>query len=178
MGPHDEPGRNGHWVRAAAERFGRPLTLYTSRVVGGDVERARDIVQEAFLRLCSQDERAVGPQLPQWLYAVCRNRALDVRRKERRMSLLDESQTEAFASDSPDPAQSAQQRDDSSNVLALLGDLPANQQEVIRLKFQHGLSYKQIAEVTRLSVSNVGFLIHTGLKSLRQRLNVNEQLKT
>lgn len=174
MGPH-EPGRNGHWVRAAAERFGRPLTLYTARVVGGDVERARDIVQEAFLRLCSQDERAVSGQLPQWLYAVCRNRALDVRRKERRMSLLDESQTDAFASDSPDPAQAAQHRDDAANVLALLGGLPANQQEVIRLKFQHGLSYKQIADVTRLSVSNVGFLIHTGLKTLRQRLNVNEQ---
>ena len=52
--------------------------------------------------------------------------------------------------------------------------LPANQQEVIRLKFQHGLSYKQIAEVTQLSVSNVGFLIHAGLKTLRQRLNPNQ----
>jgi RNA polymerase sigma-70 factor (ECF subfamily) len=55
--------------------------------------------------------------------------------------------------------------------VAFLGDLPANQQEAIRLKFQHELSYKQIAEVTQLSVSNVGFLIHTGLKTLRQRLN-------
>ena len=45
---------------------------------------------------------------------------------------------------------------------------------MIRLKFQHGLSYKQIAEVTQLSVSNVGFLIHTGLKALRERLNPNE----
>jgi RNA polymerase sigma-70 factor (ECF subfamily) len=90
------------------------------------------------------------------------------------MRLLDETQTEAFASAAPDPAQAAQHRDDSSNVLALLGELPANQQEVIRLKFQHGLSYKQIAEVTQLSVSNVGFLMHTGLKTLRQLLNPNE----
>ena len=165
-----KPGRNGHWVRAAAERFARPLTLYTARVVGGDAERARDIVQEAFLRLCAQDERAVAPQLPQWLYAVCRNRALDVKRKERRMSLLGEAETETFVSPAPDPAHIAQKRDDSTSVLALLGKLPANQQEVIRLKFQHGLSYKQIAEVTQLSVSNVGFLIHTGLKTIRRQI--------
>jgi len=174
MGSHDEPGRNGQWARAAAERYERPLVLYTARIVA-DADRARDIVQEAFLRLCAQDEREVSGQLPQWLYAVCRNRALDVRRKERRMSLLDETQTEAFASTAPDPAHVAQHRDDASNVLALLGELPANQQEVIRLKFQHGLSYKQIAEVTQLSVSNVGFLIHTGLKALRRRLNPSEQ---
>lgn len=173
MAAHDEPGRNGQWVRAAVGRFERPLVLYTARLVA-DADRARDIVQEAFLRLCAQDECEVGPQLPQWLYAVCRNRALDVKRKERRMSLLDEAQAETLASESPDPSRAVEHRDDSSNVQSLLAALPANQQEVIRLKFQHGLSYKQIAEVTQLSVSNVGFLIHTGLKALRERLNPNE----
>jgi RNA polymerase sigma-70 factor (ECF subfamily) len=48
--------------------------------------------------------------------------------------------------------------------------LPRNQQECIRLKFQSGLSYKQISDVTNLTATNVGFLIHTGLKTLRQRL--------
>ena len=47
--------------------------------------------------------------------------------------------------------------------------LPANQQEVLRLKFQNGFSYKQIAGITGLSVSNVGFLIHTGIQRLRKR---------
>jgi len=48
--------------------------------------------------------------------------------------------------------------------------LSVNQQEVLRLKFQHGLSYRQIAEVTRLTVTNVGFLIHAGLKKLRRQM--------
>jgi RNA polymerase sigma-70 factor (ECF subfamily) len=170
MGRHDEPGSNGHWVRAAAARYQRPLVLYTARLVA-DADAARDIVQEAFLRLCAQDEREVAPRLPQWLYAVCRNRALDVKRKERRMSLLDDEQTELVSSETSNPLRIAERRDDATSIVALLGDLPANQQEAIRLKFQHELSYKQIAEVTQLSVSNVGFLIHTGLKTLRQRLN-------
>ena len=55
-----------------------------------------------------------------------------------------------------------------------LDDLPANQQEVIRLKFQNDLSYREISRITKLSESNVGFLIHTGLKTLRHRVRALE----
>ena len=55
-------------------------------------------------------------------------------------------------------------------VTACLDKLSANQREVIRLKFQQGMSYKEISEVTGLSSGNVGFLIHTGLKRMRSLL--------
>ncbi|MEZ6147070.1 MAG: sigma factor-like helix-turn-helix DNA-binding protein [Planctomycetaceae bacterium] len=42
------------------------------------------------------------------------------------------------------------------------------------MKFQHGLSYREIAAVTDLTATNVGFLIHTGLKRLREQLNRDE----
>ena len=51
-----------------------------------------------------------------------------------------------------------------------LEQLPDNQREVIRLKFQQELSYKEISEATGLAVGNVGFLLHTGLKRLRSLL--------
>ena len=56
-------------------------------------------------------------------------------------------------------------------ILRLLETLPSNQQEVIRLRFQNDFSYREISAVTDLSVSNVGFLIHTGLKAIRRKLN-------
>ena len=62
----------------------------------------------------------------------------------------------------------------SSDLAAALSRLSANQQEVIRLKFQHGLKYREIAEVTGLSVTNVGFLIHTGIKKLRDALGESQ----
>jgi RNA polymerase sigma-70 factor (ECF subfamily) len=63
------------------------------------------------------------------------------------------------------------ERQESANALfRLLDALSPNQREVIRLKFQNDLSYREIAEVTRLSVTNVGFLLHTGLKNLRELL--------
>ena len=77
-----------------------------------------------------------------------------------------------MTSDEPEPSDAAEQSDTVSHILRTMKDLPGNQQEVIRLKFQHGLSYKQISEVTKLSVTNVGFLIHTGIKTLKRRLAV------
>ena len=52
-----------------------------------------------------------------------------------------------------------------------LATLPPRTQEVLRLRFQEGLSYKEIAGVMQLTVSHVGVLIHNGLKSLRARLD-------
>ena len=37
------------------------------------------------------------------------------------------------------------------------------------VKFQNDLSYQQIAEITKTTANNVGVLIHTALKTLRQR---------
>ena len=64
----------------------------------------------------------------------------------------------------------AEQNAGYAEVLTALGDLPTNQKECIRLKFQDGLSYAEISEVTGLTSSNVGYLIHMGLKALRTRL--------
>jgi RNA polymerase sigma-70 factor (ECF subfamily) len=62
-------------------------------------------------------------------------------------------------------------RDESESLVArLLERMPQPQQEVIRLKFQQDLSYRDIARITRLSEGNVGYLIHTGLKDLRQQM--------
>lgn len=72
----------------------------------------------------------------------------------------------------PDPAHAMERKERFEEVLRFLDRLPENQREVIRLKFQGDLSYKEISEVTGLSVSNVGFLIHTGIKRLRSLMDV------
>jgi RNA polymerase sigma-70 factor (ECF subfamily) len=158
-----------HWVIDAVNRFEGPLTLYAARLLG-DRDRARDVVQDTFLKLCSQCSGELEPRLAEWLFTVCRNRALDVLRKERRMNSLSDEHMATRASGVPDPADSTEMRDMSERVLDLLDALPANQREVIRLKFQNGFSYREISRISGHSVSNVGFLIHVGLKTLRQRV--------
>jgi RNA polymerase sigma-70 factor (ECF subfamily) len=65
-----------------------------------------------------------------------------------------------------------EQKDSAAQVMTMMRRLPEREQEVLRLKFQGGLSYEEIARVTGLSASNVGFLIHSAVKKLRARLGV------
>ena len=155
-------------VRSALSQYEGPLLRYAQRITG-DAERARDVVQETFLRLWREDSDVINGRLPQWLYTVCRNYAFDVRRKETRMTTMAEPMAAETPAREPPPDEAAVTSDTADRVLEWLDLLPANQQEVIRLKFQNGLRYKQIAEVTGLSVTNVGFLIHKGVKTLRER---------
>jgi RNA polymerase sigma factor (sigma-70 family) len=157
------------WFAGVVRQYEQPLVLYAARITR-DLERARDVVQEAFLKLAQMDRQDVEPRLAEWLYTVCRNRSLDVRRKEKRVSPLAEGSVERQEAVDPLPDEHLERRESADQALRLLERLPDNQQEVIRLRFQHGMSYQQISDVTGLSVSNVGFLLHVGLKALRERM--------
>jgi len=179
------------WVQNALDEHGSALLRYAVRLLGGDVETAHDVVQDTFVKLCTANQDEISNHLAAWLYTVCRNRALDIKRKERRMSAMSDSiplrnpadekpGRAASPSDRGDPADTVEQPETRSEVFAAFDQLPSNQQEVLRLKFQSQLSYKSIAKVLNLSVSNVGYLIHTGLKTLREQLGatVNPQPAT
>ena len=56
----------------------------------------------------------------------------------------------------------------------MLPNLPDNQQEALRLKFDGSLSYKAITKVLETTPGNVGVMIHAGLKKLREQLNPSE----
>ena len=68
------------------------------------------------------------------------------------------------------PGEALEHRDQVAHVLGRLESLPEKQREALRLKFQSGLSYREIAGVMGESVGNVGWLIHMGIKGLRGRL--------
>ena len=158
------------WIRRAVARYERPLTQYAAGMLR-DGDRARDVVQETFCRLCRQDLADVRDRVAEWLYTVCRNCALDVLRKEGRVKPLSDATLQLSPSAAPPPSDPAETRDELRTVLEAMEALPPNQREVVRLKFQQELSYKQIAAVTGLSVGNVGYLLHTALHTLRKTLN-------
>ena len=63
-----------------------------------------------------------------------------------------------------------EEKQTASQIFQFIDKLPKNQREVLYLKFQSDLSYKEISEVTKLSVSNVGFLIHTAVRTIRKQM--------
>lgn len=132
-----------------------------------DLDRARDVVQDTFIRLYDQEPGKVTDGLKSWLYTVCRNRALDLLRREKRLVSMDDDAWRETRSTAPDPSETLENNEKRNEVMRYLERLPENQREVIRLKFQADLTYKEISDVTGLTVSNVGFLLHTGLRRLR-----------
>ena len=167
-------GDKADWIHSALARYEGMLVRYAAHITG-DLEKAKDVVQDTFMRLCKQKPSQIEDHLAQWLFTVCRNRALDVQRKENRMVPITETQS-TRASSEPGALRLLEQKEAMSQVMLTLEQLPSNQQEVIRLKFQNGMSYREIGQVTQLSVSNVGFLIHTGLKTIRQKLSAQPGL--
>lgn len=85
--PKSSPAPDAEWIRRILDEYGDQLLRYSARWLHGDTDRAADVVQDAFVQLCRPDTKKPEPQhLKAWLYAVCRNRALDIARKERRMT--------------------------------------------------------------------------------------------
>lgn len=168
-----------NWIESAIETYESPLLRYAQHFVG-DMETARDVVQDTFLQLCRKPDPELKPRLAQWLYTVCRNRSIDVIRKEKRMKrTADQGTTHDDpvgssitdpADQRPGPGAEAELAEDATGLLRQIKKLPERQQEVLRLKFHGGLSYKEIASVMGLTSTNVGFILHSAISKLRQRM--------
>jgi len=163
------------WIREALDQYERPLVRY-ARSITGDVERARDVVQETFLKLCKADRAQVDGHLAAWLYTVTRNGALSVVRKEGRMDTLSDAQAAGLPDATAGPHERAAANETNARVVALLARLPEEQREACRLKFQDGLSYREIAQVMEVSLGKVSKLVTAALATLRKELTAGDAL--
>jgi RNA polymerase sigma factor (sigma-70 family) len=152
-------------IDAALQRYEKPLISY-ARTITNDLESARDAVQETFLRLSRQDVKALEPRLAPWLYFVCRNCALDHVRKVARF--FTDALNEDFPAEGASPAAEAAATDETERLRWMIAQLPQQQREIVNLKFEAGLSYKEIAEAMRMSVSSVGVQLHAAVQTLRR----------
>ena len=161
------------------ERYEGPLLRFATRTCRrGDRDRAQDIVQSTFLRLVRVAREKNGAltdtngreveNLSAWLYRVTRNLAIDEARKEERMEKRMQAVAVSEVQDAP--VSRAETAELVSLVEAKLDALPENQRDVLILKVQEQKSYREISSITGLSVSNVGYLIHRGLKSLASEM--------
>ena len=157
------------WIIGLVERYEKPLCRYALSLAG-DLALAKDAVQETFLRLCKVDQRRLNGYEAAWLFRVCRSRVIDMQRKDKPMQVLTHEQAATLPDPGHTPSESAQQHDVRQILPRLMNRLPERQREAIHLKFQQCLSYREIARVMKVSESNVGFLIHTGVKTLRDEM--------
>jgi len=166
--------RKAAWVQTALERYERPLLQYAMSIVQ-DLDRARDIVQDTFMRLHNQEQEAIEGHLSQWLFTVCRNCSLKSLKKEDRYIYVESSEFEQKRCDGLTPFMELERKERVTRLMELVKELPKNQQEVVRLRFHHHHSYQEISDITRLSVGNVGFLLNAAMRNLRSKMERDEK---
>lgn len=152
------------------EQYQATLLRYATRVLN-NAEAAQDVVQEAFIRLHENRDKVRAKRVPikGWLFRTTHNAAVDYIRKESRLRLLHERQSKQ--------AESISGKDDQVHcderkelVLQHLNSLKPMEREVLVLRMQEEMSYKEIAEVISRSQGYVGTLIHTATRKLTRCL--------
>lgn len=147
-----------------------PLLSYALRLLG-ERAAAEDVVQEAFMKLHAQFAEVREPR--RWLYRTVHNLALNQRRQASKVVPLtqpNETPTVDTADPEPLPDEQIVRWEGIGLVRLSLGTLDERSREVIRLKFNEDLSYKEISERTGLAPGHVGYLLHHALKAIAAEL--------
>jgi len=152
-----------------------PLLGYALRYTG-EPRLAEDVVQEAFMKLHAQFESVEKPR--PWLYRTVHNLALNQRRDAQKTVPLEPAagneNENSSATETADPALLPDEQiirlEGIGLVRISLAALDERSRELIRLKFNDELSYKDIAARMGLTTSNVGFILHHALKTIAAEL--------
>jgi len=153
-----------------------PLLNYALRLVG-ERSVAEDMVQDAFMKLHAQFDQVREPR--RWLYRTVHNQALNHRRQAGKIVSLnphpEESEQAVPDTSDPQPLPDEQiARWEGIGLVRLsLETLDDRSREVVRLKFNEGLSYKEISARTGLKIGHVGYLLHHALKAIADELSKN-----
>ena len=99
-----------------------------------------------------------------WLFKIAQNVGLDYLSARRQHLPLDAAADVAIEGT---PEKHAELRSDLARLAALTADLPARGRDLIALKYGASLNNRLIAELTGLSESNVGTVLHRLVKTLR-----------
>jgi RNA polymerase sigma-70 factor, ECF subfamily len=149
---------------AALVRMHQPRAVTLATQLVKDEHDAREIVQEAFLRVYRALDRFAGESsFFTWLYRIVKNLAIDfMRRPQRRESesldaILSEYRPElaGSAAASPDPYEALVNKQLQYTLERSVRSLPSYHRSVIEMRELQGLSYEEIAQATGVSKGTI-----------------------
>ena len=136
-----------------------------------DVQAAEDAVQDIFLKLWTVADR-FDPEIASestFVAMIARRRLIDLSRK-RSWNTTGAIELDSFKNPEMDAAARSEINDEAAKAQQLLGQLPADQQQVIKLSVYDGLSHSRISEATGLSLGTVKTHLRRGMMKLRSAL--------
>ncbi len=143
---------------------------------------AEDIAQDVFIEVYRSIERfRRKSKLSTWLYRIAVNKSLNYIRDNKKntwfqsLDILFNENTNAKVLEPEDsknnmPDKITENKETSGYIYEAINALPENQQIAFTLKKYEDLSYKEIADVMKLSLSSVESLIFRAKKNLQKKL--------
>ena len=168
---------NREAVSQLLERHTRRVRDYV-RMLVKDNDVADDLTQEILIKVVKvldEGRYTDKGRFPPWLLRIARNRVLDYFRAQKQDKTVSESSSgfdilgsTNFAEPSiEDKLISEQQAEDVRKLVELL---PAEQREVVKMRYYEGLSFKEIAEHTGVSINTALGRMRYALINMRQMI--------
>ncbi len=148
----------------------------------GNAEEARDVIQEAFVRVFRAIHRFdFNMSFYTWLYRIVSNLSIDhlrkmKRRRPVRLDDLGDKASEFMEHDSPSARLEVSET--KREVHAVLDKLPPHYKNVIVLRDIEGLSCKEIAAITGASHPTVRWRLHTARKLFKEKWSRQQSRKS
>jgi RNA polymerase sigma factor (sigma-70 family) len=139
------------------------------------VEESEELVMDVFSQVWRLADRYDGQKarVDTWIMMMARSRILDRLRNRQRFMKTTTASVEAeiqSTKTSVDPMEEASLSERRTQVLTALSQLPPEQRQVIELAYYSGLSHREIAAQTDLSLGTVKTRIRLGLSKLQAAL--------
>ncbi len=118
---------------------------------------AQDVVQEAYLRAFKSFDGFHGSNGRAWLLTIVRNTSYTMLKKKQAVDLTTtfDEQLHASGHESVSPATILEQSENTALIKEAMNELPAEFREILTLRHQEGLSYKEIAEIAQIPSGTV-----------------------
>ncbi len=162
---------------ALFQHFAPRVKTYLARI-GCSPAEAEELTQETLLAVWQRADAfdASKAAASTWIFTIARNRRIDaLRRKQlwQAEACVDIDELQAFI---PDPAYGTEEQAlinvGSERVLAQLQQLPANQQEVLRMAFLEEKTHQEISDELSVPLGTVKSRIRAALMQLQELFGV------
>jgi RNA polymerase sigma factor (sigma-70 family) len=133
---------------------------------------AQDVVQEAYLRAFKSFGGFHGSNGRAWLLTIVRNTSYTLLKKNRVVDLTTTFDEEIHVSghESVSPATILEYSEDAELISEAMDELPAEFREILVLRHQEGLSYKEIADIAQIPPGTVMSRLARARAKLREYL--------
>ncbi len=151
--------------RTLFDRYHRRI-FGVARHIVGDEDLARDVVQQAFIRMFRYlSTFDVSRQLYTWLYQIVVNLSIDAMRRQsaRRATLFDEM-ADGPRSRLDGPEGAATRQELKERVRELLDELPEHYRTALILREIEGLSCEEISDILQVKNVTVRWRLHHARK--------------